>query len=134
MTTGTFVAAAIFLMLCFSLGVIAALMGVYLGGWFVYRTKREPYEALHGSPATDDRPIHIDEFDDLTGEALAQRFEGSVGSFLNSDPPDTDHSDIMDKARERFEASILNDLGPTPDMPAATPETVASTPERAKNG
>lgn len=34
------------LLIVYALGALTALGGVALGGWFVFRTKREPYESL----------------------------------------------------------------------------------------
>ena len=34
------------LLVAFASGALLSMCGVALGGWFVYRTKREPYESL----------------------------------------------------------------------------------------
>lgn len=78
------------------LGCVSSLAGVALGGWFVYRTKREPYESMFSKPEGDAYNIDdLDSFEDLTADALNKRFEGPKDAFIDDS--------FMKRARERFE-------------------------------
>ena len=70
------------LLLAVFLGALLALAGVALGGLFVFRTKREPYESLFKVGPEKGEAYVVDDIDE-NGIKILDRLTGKRGS----DPP-----------------------------------------------
>jgi len=64
--------------LFFVLGWISTLSGVLLGGWLVYRTKREPYDALFAGQQKGEAFNIDDELNTLNTEPSSAQMSAST--------------------------------------------------------
>lgn len=83
----------LFIISLFCLGAIFALGGVALGGWLVYRTKRDPYDPLFsgngkgmafnvddGMTLTDD-PVVLSPATEKANDSFVKQFAEKMGNL-----------------------------------------------------
>lgn len=74
-------------------GWFVTFVSVALGGWLVFRTKREQYDSLFSTGKQPEADVfNVDDFSDMTGEQVAEKV--SQPEF---------ESGIMKEAQNRFQ-------------------------------
>ena len=80
------VMAVLMIIVVFLVGWVTTLSGVALGGWLVYRTKREPYEGLFTGDKPGDAFNIQDEFEhtrEMTTTKIPEAVEKANDAFVN---------------------------------------------------
>jgi len=75
-----------FSVILFLAGWLTTLSGVAMGGWLVYRTRRDSYEPLWGGPGKGDSFNVDDGFDqdsDVVGTTLPKSTAAANEAFVN---------------------------------------------------
>ena len=81
------------LLLAVLTGWFISFASVALGGWLVFKTKREAHEGLFRSEKPEADVFNVDDFSDMTGEKVAEEVA----------QPQEFESDIMRSAQNRFQ-------------------------------
>ena len=82
------------LLLAVITGWFITFVSVALGGWLVFKTKRESHEGLFNPGKQEAEVFNVDDFGDLDGEKVAKEM---------TEQPQQFESDIMRNAQNRFQ-------------------------------